>query len=127
MIKIKYPKSVSLKIIKKFFVKKGLKQLVTESKGSKYFNTLKSQVTFRPDLLDLYRLYKFITLNKRTTVLEFGSGWSTLIFNVALSDLKNNNLIKNFKIRRNNLFELFVLDNEKKFLNSELLQKKKKN
>ena len=43
-----------------------------------------------PQLGDLYRLYEFITLNKRTTVLEFGSGWSSLIIHLALHKLKKN-------------------------------------
>ena len=30
-----------------------------------------------------------LKLNKRTTVLEFGSGYSSLIFATALSHLKN--------------------------------------
>ena len=39
-----------------------------------------SKEPYTPQLSDLYRLYKFVILNKRTTILEFGSGWSTLMF-----------------------------------------------
>ena len=44
---------------------------------------------FIPELDDLYNLYQYILINKRTTVLEFGSGWSTLIFSLALNELSN--------------------------------------
>ena len=59
-----------------------------------------------------------MVLNKRTTVLEFGSGWSSLVLHVALNENKKKYLdyVKN-NLRRNNLFELFVIENEKKFLN----------
>ena len=62
-------------------------------------------------------MYNFVFLNKRTTLLELGTGWSSLIFARALFDLKE----KYFKsalnlIRRGNLFELFILDNSKKYL-----------
>ena len=70
-----------------------------------------------PELKDLYRIYQFIILNKRTTILEFGSGWSSLIFNLALQELKNKFSEKISNLRRNNPFELFVLENEKKYLN----------
>jgi hypothetical protein len=70
------------------------------------------------NLIDLYRLYQFVILNKRTTVLEFGSGYSSLIFAIALNEL--NSLCKNkiIKLRRNNPFELFIVENSKKYLNN---------
>ena len=70
-----------------------------------------------PNLNDLYRLNQFILINKRTTILEFGSGWSTLIFNLALKDLKDKFSKEVKSLRRNNPFELFVLESEKKYLN----------
>ena len=43
----------------------------------------------------------FIINNKRTTVMEFGSGWSSLIMALALSELKK--VFKEIlKLRRNN-------------------------
>ncbi len=114
---IKFPKSKSLNYIKKFFIKKGLIDLVNLSnKPTLKVNQLRTKIIFKPELRDLYRLYQFIILNRRTTILEFGSGWSSLIFSIALNDLKkkNNDNIKN--LRRNNPFELFVLENSKKFL-----------
>ena len=77
-------------------------------------NKLSSKKTFSPELKDLYRLYKFIILNNRTTIMEFGSGWSSLIFNLALNDLKKN--LKKKTSTKKNLFELFILENNKKYL-----------
>ena len=67
-----------------------------------------------PVLTDLYRIYQYIMLNKRTTVLEYGTGWSTLIMSKALAE--NEKKFKNKLFSRiTNPFKLFVLDNEKIF------------
>ena len=95
MIKIKLPKKKSNKEIKSFFKKKGLEFLVlaSESKKPKNWKTKNEKlvkITYVPELKDLYRLYNFIILNKRITILEFGSGWSSLISFLALYELKKN-------------------------------------
>tara|TARA_B100001057_G_scaffold499219_2_gene609052 strand:- start:5246 stop:6049 length:804 start_codon:yes stop_codon:yes gene_type:complete len=118
MIKLKRPTPKNNKYLENFFIKKGLKFLVDQSKKIKpSVNEMRLVEPTMPELDDLYNLYQYILLNKRTTVLEFGSGWSTLIFSLALKELKNkfSNDIK--KLRRNNPFELFVIENEKKYLN----------
>ena len=38
-----------------------------------------SKSPYKPELRDLYNLYNYIILNKRITVLEFGSGWSSMV------------------------------------------------
>ncbi len=117
-IKIKIPKKRDKKFIVNFFKKKGLKFLVNESqKKNRSINQMSLKNPYKPELIDLYYLYQFIILNKRTTILEFGSGWSSLIFSIALGELKNRYYQNAKKLRRNNLFELFVLENEKKYLN----------
>ena len=68
-----------------------------------------------PDLNDLYRLYMLIVLNKRTTVLEFGTGYSTLVMHYALKNLKN--LDKKPFPRCENPYEIFTLDNNKHYFN----------
>ena len=115
---IKFPKKKSKKYIENFFVKKGLKSLVEFSKGK--HATVNQKIAFKPippELDDLYNLYQYIVLNKRTTICEFGSGWSSLIFNLALKDLKNKFVNDVKDLRMNNPFELFIIENEKKFLN----------
>ena len=76
-------------------------------------NEMKINEPLIPELNDLYNLYQYILINKRTTILEFGSGWSTLIFSLALKELRDkfSNEVKS--LRRNNPFELFVLESEK--------------
>ena len=116
--KILVPKKITIIQIKKFFKNKNLNELINLSKlRDPRVNEMNINSPYKPELNDLYRLYQFIFLNKRTTVLEFGSGYWSLIFSLALNDL--NKLYKNklINLRRNNPFELFILENEKKFLN----------
>ena len=106
----------SQKFIENFFIKKGLKQLVDLSKKKKPpANQMIVNEPYLPELFDLYNLYQCVLINKRTTILEFGSGWSSLIFSLALNELANKSFNEVKKLRRNNLFELFVIENEKKF------------
>ena len=115
---MKKPQKKNQKFIENFFIKKGLKLLVDLSKKKKpTINQMIINEPLIPELDDLYNLYQYVLTNKRITILEFGSGWSSLIFSLALNELKNkfSNEVK--KLRRNNPFELFVIENEKKYLN----------
>ncbi len=119
--KIKIPKKASKEKIIKFFKLIKLNDLITLNKSAKNL-TVNEIVSgnlppYPPILEDLYRLYQFVVLNKRTTILEFGSGWSSLIFTLALSANKEKYKSKIKFLRRNNPFELFVLENKKKYLN----------
>lgn len=117
MFNIKIPIRKSNKEIEKFFFEKKLGHIIRLSKEKPLgVNQMNVGSPYKPELHDLYRLYQFIVLNKRTTVLEFGTGWSSLIFTLALSELKKKFNKKIKTLRRNNPFELFILDNEKKFL-----------
>jgi hypothetical protein len=114
---INFPSIKKVKFIEEFFLKKNLKDLIVQSKRPNLkTNQLEIQQAFKPELQDLYRLYQFVILNKRTTILEFGSGWSTLIFAIALKQLKKKFGNKITNLRRNNPFQLFVLENDKEFL-----------
>lgn len=115
--KIKFPKNISEKKLENYFIKLGLKEIVNLAKSRDLkVNDLIIKSPYKPELNDLYRISEFIKLNKRTTILEFGSGWSSIIMSVALmkNKVKYNNQVK--QLRRNNPFELFSVDNEKKFL-----------
>tara|TARA_B100000161_G_scaffold260692_1_gene228012 strand:- start:126 stop:965 length:840 start_codon:yes stop_codon:yes gene_type:complete len=79
-------------------------------------NSMKEPKPYKPQIRDLYRLYSFILLNKRTTVLELGSGWSTLFIKIALDNLKKKYQDELKELRRADPFKLFTVDNEKKFL-----------
>lgn len=117
-MRIKFPKNISDSKIKKFFFDKGLEFIIEESNKKLIKATQKvANIPYPPELKDLYRLYKYIILNKRTTILEFGSGWSSLIFLLAINELKKKYYKKIKNLRRNNPFEIFILENEKKYLN----------
>jgi len=107
----------SIKNIKKFFVNKKLKFLINISKKKNTLSKYSTNKPFLPNLRDLYNLYNNVLINKRTTVLEFGSGWSTLIFSLALKEIRDKYLTEAKFLRRNNLYELFVVESEKKYLN----------
>ena len=116
--KYRKPPQKNKKFIENFFFQKGLSSLVELSKKKKpSVNQMILKEPYIPDLKDLYNLYQNVLINKRITILEFGSGWSTLIFSLALKELADKFYNKIKLLRRNNPFELFVVENEKKFLN----------
>jgi hypothetical protein len=118
MLKLKKPIFKNTKNLENFFIKKGLKLLVEQSKKKKpSVNQMRLAEPTMPELDDLFNLYQYILVNKRTTILEFGSGWSTLIFSLVLRELRNKFFKRVKLLRRNNPFELFVIENEKKYLN----------
>jgi hypothetical protein len=70
-----------------------------------------------PELDDLCRLHFLICSRKVTTILEFGVGKSTIVFNDAL--LKNQKKYIDFvskNLRRSNAFECHSVDNYKKWI-----------
>ena len=109
--KFKKPILKNKKYIENFFIKKGLRLLVDLSKKKKLsVNEMTSNEPYIPELGDLYNLYQYVLINKRTTVFEFGSGWSTLIFSLALKELRDKFFDEVKLLRRNNKFELFVVE-----------------
>ena len=119
MINIKIPSNKNQKSMEEFFIKRNLNEIVKLARQKTRPKQIyrKGDKAYLPTLKDLYRIYQFVLLNKRTTILEFGSGWSSLILSLALKELKDK-FHKEVKVlRRNNPFELFVLENQKKYLN----------
>ena len=113
-MKINFPKKVN---IKNFFIKEGLGFLIKNSKKKFLLNDERRDPNpYKPDLNDLFYLYQLIILNNRTTVLEYGCGWSTLVMHLALMKNKKRKKNKVFK-RCGNPFELFSLDDSKKYIN----------
>jgi len=118
MKKIKRPQFVNSKNLEKFFIKRGLNELINLSKRKKHsIKKIIENEPYAPVLKDLYNLYQYVLLNKRVTILEFGSGWSTLILSLALKELRNKFSEKIKLLRIDDPFELFVVENEKKYLN----------
>lgn len=112
----KSPKNTTLKNIKFFFKKNNLELLNEEYLNNKKNETF-TRAPYKPELKDLYRLYKYVTLNKRVTIVEFGSGWSSLVLIMALNENKLNFAKDVKKLRKNNPFEIFILENNKNYLN----------
>ena len=111
------PKKISDANIIKFFKSKNMDSIIKSSKEyHEAVNDMMSDYKYRPQLKDLYRLYHIVYLNKRTTILEFGSGYSSLMFSASLSDLKTKYEKEIKNLRRNNPFELFILENEQKYM-----------
>ena len=78
-----------------------------------------NKVELQPEIDDLCRLHYLVCMRKVTTILEFGVGKSTLIFNHAMEknhqnfghQIKNNNMI-----RRSNKFECHTIDDQLKWI-----------
>ena len=86
----KIPSLKNQKFIENFFINKNLKLLVELSKKKKpSVNQMTSDEPYFPELDDLYHLYQYVLINKRTTIFEYGSGWSTLIFSLVLKELRD--------------------------------------
>lgn len=103
---------------KDFFNKIGLNEIYKQGiKNSLHVGKDKrlSKTPYPPDLLDLYYLYEIIRLNKRITILEYGCGWSTVIMNQALVNLKQKLKAKSYR-RCYEPYKLVSLDNSKKFI-----------
>ena len=82
---IKLPKKKTINKIKKYFLNNGLKALIYENKYNKLKKDMRFEKnTYKPELEDLYRLHQIIILNKRVNILEYGTGWSSLVISHAL-------------------------------------------
>ena len=71
-----------------------------------------------PELDDLIRLHFLVTSRKVTSILEFGVGYSTAVFDHALEINKMEYLDYCIEyLRRENLFECHSVDNSKEWIN----------
>jgi len=100
-----------------YFVEQGLTAVVDQSDGEDpSVNEMILSKPYKPNLSDLYRLHRFVIDNKRTTILEFGTGWSTMVFAHALVQNQNAYAKQVAELRRNNPFEVHSVDNEEAFI-----------
>lgn len=114
---IKFPRKKKISVLVNFFKTKGLSLLLEAAKEQPLkVNDLKKIKPYKPELIDLYNLYQLIVKNKRITSLEFGCGWSSLIIALALRENKKKYSAQVKNLRRNNAFQNYVVDNEKKYL-----------
>ena len=71
---------------------------------------------YAPNYPDLFSLYSKVISSRSLAVLEFGSGWSTFVFALALQENKKNDFVKVNSIRHPNLYELMTVDCESRFM-----------
>ena len=85
-------------------------------------------VPFAAELDDLIRLHFLITTRKVTTILEFGVGKSSVVFDHALEYNKKKHLsfVKK-NLRRSHPFECYSIDNSKKWIDQVKKEFKTKN
>ena len=110
--------SINFDGIKEYFRSLGLDILLDENKGDKPHDVdeWQSVKAWKPFLKDLHRLHSLVVENKRTTVLEFGVGWSSLVLAHALH-VNGKRYKKDIKqLRRKNPFELHSVDNYQKWI-----------
>ena len=76
-----------------------------------------NKIPFPSELDDLTRLHFLITSRKVTTILEFGVGKSSFVFDDALriNKKKHSDYVKN-NLRRANPFECISIDNNQEFI-----------
>ena len=114
---IRVPKPVSEEEAVQFFQSVGLPDVApTAQARPRDPNDMIQAAPYPPDVVDLYRIYQFILLNKRLTALEFGCGWSTLIIAHALDSNKKRFSQCTNHLRRQNLFEVHSVDNQEQFV-----------
>ena len=115
-------KKIKIPIVNSTYVNSFIKKIGKNNlEQFKYYNNPdkieKYIKPYPPEIYDLYFLYKLVTLNKRLSILEFGSGWSTLALSIGLLENKKNYSSKVKSLRFEKPFTLVTVDNEKKFLN----------
>jgi hypothetical protein len=71
---------------------------------------------YKPELDDLFFLYSFVREKAVTSILEFGSGWSTAVLSLALHEnLQSFGKKHQEFVRHPNPFRLLTIDASKKF------------
>ena len=103
--KLKIPPKKNILHIKKYFkdcnILHFFKDPIFEKKMPiKKLLKLTSKKTYFPALHDLYFLHAFIILNKRLTIMEFGSGWSSIVMAHALMVNKKRLNFKTNRLRK---------------------------
>ena len=112
----KYPFHIELGIDLKAYIKENgrLNKKVVRDKLYTFNN---SKIPYSAELDDLIRLHFLVTSRKVTTILEFGVGKSTKVFDHALSI--NENKYKTYvanNLRRSNKFECHSVDTSRKWI-----------
>ena len=88
------------------------------SKVQQTAQSISGEVVYAPYLKELYSLYTKVRNNKIVAIMEFGSGWSTLVLAKALDENRLSfQQYVNENIRHPNPFSLMTVDCSKEFQN----------
>ncbi|WP_348657779.1 hypothetical protein [uncultured Thalassospira sp.] len=99
-----------------YFSSIGMEELVLASKAEdRGVNDMIQETPYKPILRDLYRLHRLVRENKRMTVLEFGTGWSSLVLAHALDMNRREFFEEVSALRKSNKFEHHSLDDIEKW------------
>ena len=78
---------------------------------------IRTNLVFEPDISDLYRLYSFVIDNCVTSILEFGSGWSTFALSLGLKEIRKQYGGEYTGYQRNpHPFRICTVDNSPEFV-----------
>ncbi len=102
--------------LEEFFASRNMPELYERGKDVKsdYINPTPDDV-IKPNLIDLHSLYSLCEKTSRTTILEFGCGWSSYLFAAYMAQFKKE--IGSFEgFRRNAGFECHTLDNYPRYI-----------
>ena len=111
MNNIKYKNNL-LDFLNQYKINKRINSVNTKQK---FNNRLLQSECYNPDLEDCENLYNTVIKSRRLCILEFGSGWSTLVLAKALYDLKKKyfNTVK--KLRKQDIFCLYFVETSEKW------------
>ena len=113
-----------MKSSKEYLIKEGLNQYIKFDANADFkegvFDAVngKLNIPFPPVVEDLARLHRLIRKRKAFTVLEFGSGLSTIVMADALSKNKADFLALQQKpeLRNRFMFQIFSVESDKKWI-----------
>lgn len=76
---------------------------------------LEQQAPYRPELDDLVSLHQLIQKTSRTTILELGCGWSSMLFAASLKKVQE--AVGDLSgYRRNNPYQCHTVDNQQEYI-----------
>ena len=107
----------NISFFKKYFIHFGLQEILNKKNfKSRGVNEMEDSVVYQPELDDLYLLHNYIIKFNRMTVLEFGTGWSTIVMANAINYNLKKYYTKSKNLRMNNAGEVHCVDNDKKWI-----------
>lgn len=99
---------ISQNTLKSYFLSNGLSHIFDS-------NLTQKEDLIPPNLIDLYALHQAVLLNKRTKILEYGTGWSTYVLANALSSVSQK-YFSDAALSSLTPFRYLVIDSEQEYI-----------